>query len=110
MKAIYRAVVEDLEARIARLQSMRDAILSSAEFALDPPIRKTWTKGRAKKHGADQVVLEVIRGGADTMKTITTGAKVKPHAAKAAVQRLMANGHVHAEGATVSRRYLMGKK
>lgn len=117
MKAIYRAVVEALDARIARLRSTRAELVASAEVDDDssavsrmPRPRKGWTKGRARKHGADQVVLGVIRDGADTMKAITAAAKVKAHVARAAVQRLITSGHVTPEGAATRRRYRVTKK
>lgn len=55
--------------------------------------------------GADRVVLDVIRDGADTIKAITAGAKMAPRAAGHVVRRLIASGKVIASGATSTRRY-----
>ncbi|MDP3717122.1 MAG: hypothetical protein Q8T13_05050 [Acidobacteriota bacterium] len=120
MKAAYNAVVADLNARIRVLETARDAVLEAGgsedrpvklPFKFDRTGKRGKTKkGRAKAGGGDDVILGVIRDGADTMKQIIADAKVKPYVATMAVRRLVEAGSVVATGATSTRRYAVAKK
>lgn len=108
MKPAYQAVVQDLDARIARLQATRDSLVDSAERDDDTPAAPR--PRSAKKHGGDQVILDVIRAGTDTAKAIAAAAKVKPAVARAALKRLVETRQVTREGATTNTRYGVARK
>jgi len=116
MKAIYQQVVDDIDARIARLEETRAAVLAlggsndEAIAARPRSERGAPKKKRRAKSAADELVLEVIRDGADTMTKIADAAKVKPYSASQAIKRLVAAKRVRFEGATKLRRYLVGPK
>lgn len=111
-------LIQEVDRRIAAYQQAREALM-----ALGPPpayvkviaraakvrARRGWKKGRAKHGAGDEVIYGVIRAGADTMKAIAAEAKVKPYVARSAVKRLIAVKRVKAEGATSTRRYVVGK-
>ena len=109
MTQIYQEVIEDLDRRIAHMQGVRDqvALLAGADDnAVAPQARRgRTTKGRTKVGGGDQVVLEVIREGANTLPKIILAAKVKPTIAKASVRRLRQLGKVRMHGTRRSATY-----
>jgi len=101
MKSIYREVLADFDRRIAHMQGVRDQVASLADAddnAVGTRRRGPAKVGRAKSGGGDQVVLEAIRDGANTLPLIITMAKVKPSNAQAAVRRLRTLGKVVMKG------------
>ena len=114
MTGIFQAVIDDIDARIDRLKALRDGLIAESATGMPGKVAaakpgRTWTTGRAKAGGSDDVIAEVVFKGADTMKAIVAASKMKPHVAKHAVRRLVASGRIRTEGATVSLRYLPGK-
>lgn len=106
----YEQMIENIDQQIVRLNTAKAALVAlvlptvkAAPKASSTPR----TKGRAKVGGGDEVVLSVIRDGAETIKAITAQAKVKPYVALCAVKRLVAAKKVKAEGATSTRRYVI---
>src|SRR5690242_15661030 len=106
MKPLYREIIADFDRRIAHMQGVRDQVAALAE-ADDHAVRDPRRRGRrVKTGGGDQVVLDAIKAGADTLKKIAAEAKVKEFTAGSALRRLLKAKKVRREGATRNLRYL----
>lgn len=109
MKPIYREIIADFDRRIAHMQGVRDQVAALAEAddsaVADREVRRRGVR-RGKVGGGDQVVLDAVSGGADTLKKIAAEAKVKEFTAGAALRRLLKAKKVRREGATRNLRYL----
>jgi hypothetical protein len=108
MKPIYREIVADFDRRIAHMQGVRDQVAALAESDDNEVAerRRRRRSGHVKTGGGDQVVLDAIRSGADTLKKIAAEAKVKEFTAGCALRRLLKAKKVRREGATRNLRYL----
>lgn len=117
MKPVYREVLADFDRRIAHMQGVRDQVAAIAEANDNAvlPSRTRYghgpaTKGRTKVGGGDQVVLDVIRDGANTLPKIVEEAKVKLGAARAAIKRLRKAGRVQMNGTRRHATYEVARK
>lgn len=100
--SVYQPAIEDIDARIARLQAAR-AVLVDLGARHDAAVTP---RTRQKVTGTHALVLAVVRDGSDKVEAIAEAAKIKTNTARVAVRELEAAGKVKREGKGRSTRYV----